>query len=135
MRMVRRFLQLDRRAQRLVLRAWWVVARTRLHLSLMSYERLEARMMHRPMGARGAETAAELALAVRRASRLVPASTCLVQSLAAAWMLRGAGFEPALHIGVANGEEGFKAHAWLECEGEMLIGGEIMDEYHPFQRP
>ena len=117
-----------------MLRAWWVVAGTRLRLSSMPYGKLESRVMTRPLGVRRGVVAADLAVAVRRASRLVPAATCLVQCLAAAWLLRGAGFEPRLHLGVTNGPAGFGAHAWLDCQGEVLIGGEVMGDYHPFER-
>lgn len=132
--MLQRFVAMDWRERRLVLRAWWVVACTRVRLSLTPYASLESRVMSRPLGAPGALAAAELALAVRRASRLVPAATCLVQCLAAAWLLRGAGFAPELKLGVRTGTEGFGAHAWLEYAGEVLIGGEVMGDYHPFER-
>jgi hypothetical protein len=38
-----------------------------------------------------------------------------------------------VHIGVAlNGESGFRAHAWVENQGEVLIGGsKELDGYAP----
>lgn len=134
LRMLRRFLAMDQRERQLVLRAWWVVAVTRVRLSLTSYGALESRVMERPLGTRGVTTAAELALAVRRASRLVPVATCLVQCLATAWLLRGAGYEPRLHLGVKTGPEGFGAHAWLACDDEIVIGAEAMGDYQRFER-
>lgn len=135
MRLVWRLFEFPSDERRLILRAWVVTAGIRWRLWGGDYRALEARVLSRNMGVRGSVPADALAVAVRRASRLVPAPTCLVQALAAAWMLRGAGYEPTLYIGVATGEEGFKAHAWLECDGRVLIGGETKDEYHPFERP
>ena len=48
---------------------------------------------------------------------------CLPQALAAQILLRKHGFPSAFKIGVArNGEASLQAHAWLENEGEVLIG-------------
>lgn len=64
----------------------------------------------------------ELADALLRGSRYVPGSTCLVQALAGQWLLLGEGYSPELRIGVSTAN-GFEAHAWLELEGKVLIGG------------
>ncbi len=109
----------------------WVV---RILLSTVSYRWLETRVLSRPLVRRDSQSAAEIALGVNRAARLVPAATCLTRSLAAAWLLRGAGYEPRLCIGVARDGDGFKAHAWLECEGDVVVGGEIREEYLLFER-
>ena len=61
---------------------------------------------------------------VERASRLVPAATCLVQAIAAQILLSQIGEIADLRIGVARDETGgFQAHAWLEYQGEVVIGG------------
>jgi len=67
---------------------------------------------------------ARIARAVEVASHLVPRSTCLTKALAAHVLLRRVGHEGVLHIGVARDEAGkFEAHAWLECQGKVIIGG------------
>jgi hypothetical protein len=49
---------------------------------------------------------------------------CLVRALAARWMLAALGHPSELRIGVAKAPGGkFSAHAWLESEGEIVIGG------------
>lgn len=49
---------------------------------------------------------------------------CLVQAIAAQWMLRHTGHPSTLHIGVAkDDEERLNAHAWLERRGDVIIGG------------
>lgn len=49
---------------------------------------------------------------------------CLVQALATKWLLARAGSESTLRIGVRKGaDEELLAHAWLEHDGEIVIGG------------
>ena len=59
------------------------------------------------------------------AGRLPGRMTCLVQALAAHTLLRRRGCHPALRIGVAGRTDAgaLKAHAWLECGGEIVVGG------------
>jgi hypothetical protein len=74
----------------------------------------------------------EVANALERGSRYVPGSTCLVQALAGLWLLQREGYAPQLRIGVSKAE-GFEAHAWLELEGKVLIGGpEESARFTPF---
>lgn len=61
--------------------------------------------------------------AVTKGSRFVPHATCLTQALTAQLMLSRRGHRPQLRIGVAKDEQGrLEAHAWLECEGKIVIG-------------
>jgi hypothetical protein len=61
--------------------------------------------------------------AVERVSRRVPGATCLTQALAAQILLYHHGHASSLCLGVARGASGdFRAHAWLEAEGRILIG-------------
>jgi hypothetical protein len=56
--------------------------------------------------------------------RMPGAKTCLNQALAAQMLLAQRGYPALLHIGVAKGKEGqFQAHAWVESEGKVVIGG------------
>jgi hypothetical protein len=63
---------------------------------------------------------------VRLSSRYVPKATCLTRAIAAQILLNRAGLPNELHIGVARGAA-FDAHAWIECEGQVLVG---MSERH-----
>ena len=73
----------------------------------------------------------EVAASIRRTSRLLPrvlpwglpAMHCLPQALATQWMLARRSIASTLHIGVALGEDGFRSHAWLSCQGRVVIGG------------
>ena len=67
--------------------------------------------------------------------RLLPERPCLTQALVLQYLLLRRGDNSAqLHIGVANREEGeFRAHAWVERDGDVLIGGaESPEEYERF---
>ena len=63
-----------------------------------------------------------LAWAVRHSSRLVPAATCLTQSLALQCALTAMGLSSSVEIGVAKEACGkFQAHAWVEHDGRTLL--------------
>lgn len=65
---------------------------------------------------------AALAWSVGNASRIVPKATCLTQACALQIMLARRGIDAVLRIGVMNGAA-FGAHAWLEHDGRVLVGG------------
>ncbi len=75
----------------------------------------------------------EIVWAVRLASRYVPQATCLTQALSTQILLGRNGHAAQTHIGVSlTGPEGFRAHAWVEHEGKVLIGrSEEFDCYAP----
>ncbi|MEP7305055.1 MAG: lasso peptide biosynthesis B2 protein [Acidobacteriota bacterium] len=69
-----------------------------------------------------------LAWAVRHASRLVPGSSCLTQSLALSCALTAAGYRSRVEFGVAKGSGGaFVFHAWVVHNGRVLLSmpGEV----------
>jgi Transglutaminase-like superfamily len=72
-----------------------------------------------------------IAWAIAAASSFVPGgSNCLLRALAAGIMLRQYGFDSALMIGVAKSPQGsLAAHAWLESEGQIVIGDFELDRY------
>lgn len=65
-----------------------------------------------------------IAWAIGAVSRLVPRATCLTQAIAGKLLLRFYGYESRLCLGVARTDAGrFFAHAWIEREDRILIGG------------
>jgi hypothetical protein len=54
-----------------------------------------------------------------RAGRYVPGGSCLAQSVALVWLLRGRGMDADVRVGVTN-TRAFEAHAWVECDGKEL---------------
>jgi len=57
------------------------------------------------------------------ARRLLPERPCLTQALAVQFLLARRGYRPTLHIGVSKEGETLAAHAWVERDGQVLIGG------------
>ena len=72
-----------------------------------------------------------IAWAIRVVSRYLPGTmNCLVQALATQSMLARRGHPARVRIGVAKDEGGqLKAHAWVECEGKIVIGGVGVPQY------
>ena len=66
--------------------------------------------------------------AVKTAARNVPwNAVCLPQALAARTMLARRGYGSAFHLGATFDQNGkLIAHAWLEAEGEIVVGREGM---------
>ncbi len=64
----------------------------------------------------------QVSRALKRAACYLPGATCLVQALAATVMLSRYGHRASLCIGVAKAGGAFGAHAWVECEGPVVIG-------------
>jgi hypothetical protein len=81
---------------------------------------VEARVPHPVL--RGRITARQVTWMVTAASRCIPRATCLTQALTAQILLNWAGLENRICIGVAKGED-FEAHAWVECENRVVLGG------------
>jgi hypothetical protein len=127
-RAVRRLRRVTVREIGLALVAWrWVVdvqvsLRTRPFRTV--YERFERQRLGQARSpARDARSAIDIAIAVRRASRLVPGATCLPQALATRAMLKRRGIVSELRIGVARDTRGdVQAHAWVEVAGRVVIG-------------
>ena len=62
--------------------------------------------------------------AVEAVSRRIPKATCLTQAVSAQLLLRQFGYDSNLCLGVARSPRGeFSAHAWLERDGSIVIGG------------
>jgi hypothetical protein len=77
-----------------------------------------------------------VAWAVETVGRKVPLATCLVQATAVEMMLRRAGENPTLHIGVTSPARApIEAHAWLEWNGRVIVGDEGLDRFAPLSLP
>lgn len=73
--------------------------------------------------------------AVSATDRFVPRTTCLVRALATRTLLARHGYPSELRLGVAGGGgRAFEAHAWLEQDGQVLVGGPLDPGYVPLPR-
>lgn len=76
-------------------------------------------------------SAEQVVWAVETSGNLLPrARTCLTKALTVQVLLHRRGLPARLHIGAVRGDDGqFLAHAWVESEGRVIIGGYELDRY------
>lgn len=132
MRRVRRFLSWSPAERRLFLKAWAVLLRVRLQLTAQSMQRVQAGLIPSEVPLDEAVSVEDIVLAIQKAAVLVPRSTCLVRALAGQALLGEFGRNSTLHLGVNKDRTGkFMAHAWLEHDGHIIIGGAEAGNYVP----
>jgi hypothetical protein len=135
MRRARKFLALPWSDKWLLIEALLVVGATRLGLWLVPFRALPGRLeLFARLAAKAEVTDLSpdrIAWTVGVVSSYIPAATCLTQALAAKVLLGWRGWPSQLRIGVAKGARGqLEAHAWLECQGRILIGGSAESVAH-----
>jgi hypothetical protein len=128
MKVVLKFLKLPLAEKVLYAEAFPVVVLTGLILRVVPFrflrkslvKRLSTNTLTRPADL------AEIQKIVRSVdffSRFHPFASCLTRSLSALLLIKFNGEHAILKIGVAKDEdESFKAHAWLESNGRIVIG-------------
>lgn len=137
MRRLRKFLQLSPADQWLLLRALALLAAIRLGLCLFSFPRMCRLLLTDRQAPPRRHTAdpslpQRIARSIAVASRYVPSATCLTQALSTKRLLAANGCPGVLKVGVAKGPAGtLKSHAWIECDGRILLG-EVGD-FHTYR--
>lgn len=134
-----KFSRLPTTEQRLLIKAALLVEAIKLGMRLLPFRtlrRLLARAADAPLGvgqAKHGTSAERVAWAVGVASRHTPGiKTCLAQALAAQVLLARRGHPALVRIGVVRGDrERFEAHAWVESEGRVLLGGSGLERFTP----
>ena len=134
MRQIRALLKLSWADRLLLTQAAVLISMTRLALWLLPF-RVVHHLSMRYLSMRSAGLIAPRPIArrpsverviwaVTTASHYLPSATCLAQALATQLLLKHFGEVTQVHIGVRHDETGqFKAHAWVEHQGQILIGG------------
>lgn len=138
MRLLRKFYHLGWSDRILLVKAWIIVWALRTALWLLPFKwirKILSRLAGEKPGRPGADPdiPRKISWTVTVASRYVPgAETCLVQALAANFLLRRRGYPAYLRLGVVKNEKGdLEAHAWVECDGAVIIGGSGIERYEP----
>jgi hypothetical protein len=130
----RRFFALSMAERAFVVRAWVSLALVRASVRVRGYARTTEWLARHE--ARGPTRRCDLSPA--RIARLVEASShfvpdgrhCLSRSAALATLLRRRGHAATIEFGVARGDlGGLDAHAWVVCDGEVLLGGCDLDRF------
>lgn len=130
MQSLNRFLHLPRREQALLFQAALAILLVRLTLVLFSMRTI-GRLISCIDSSRTTNLRIRpIILAVGSVARFMPGTTCLVQALAAQFLLMRHGHKPSLTIGVTKDKVGgFAAHAWVTCENEIVIGAQVTENY------
>jgi hypothetical protein len=137
---VSKYVCLSRQERLLLLRSFMVVSIVRLGLWIFPFPtimRTLKRLKSRRLRASCAlHTIERLTWAVRVASRYVPQATCLTQGISGKLLIESCiDRDVGLQIGVRlNEQKRIEAHAWIECEGEVVLGGESASSFTPIFR-
>lgn len=129
MERLHKFVRLPSTERSLLIKSGLLVGAIRLGLRLLPFQTVRrriARLIMRPSGFQGKDHTSidQVVWAVRVVSRYVPDATCLTQALATQVLLSCHGYHTDLRIGVARSATGqFQAHAWVEKDGVVVIGG------------
>lgn len=109
----------------MVLQALLLLGLIRLGLRFLSFRRLQAilAVIGRPVMPGQQVSVYRLIWAVTAASGLMPSVKCLARALAAQTLLRRQGYEAELRLGVAKVGSSLVAHAWVESQGRVVMGG------------
>jgi hypothetical protein len=130
---VRKYLALTGDEKKLLATCWWQLLRVRMLLYMKNYKKTRAYIDSNIRAGRKSSkdvSVDRICYLLSVASRWVPSATCLVQAVTAEWMLKSAGYHPLLHIGVKKQTSNdFEAHAWLELDGERILGGSAAEGF------
>jgi len=133
MRRIHKFLNLSSTEQRLLIKTWILLGLIRLGMALLPFSTLR-KLLYRFRSILGGDKKEfpedRLVWSVGVVSRYIPKATCLSQAITTQFLLQQAGHQACLHIGVTEAEKGgLKAHAWVESQGKVLIGGIDLNQY------
>jgi hypothetical protein len=118
---------------RLLCSAWATVAQIRIALWVLPWRRLARSITVRLNVTLHPPSPERLEWAVSVASRFVPYATCLTQAVALQRLLARHGYRSVVQVGVNNVGGQFLAHAWVEHEGQTLLGtSEAVARYSRF---
>jgi hypothetical protein len=125
---LKKFLSLDSSERMLLLQTFVLVWTASTILRLLPFaivQKLFASRVAPPGRMHRRPPIDRLLWAIAVAGRYVSGTTCLSLALAGRMILNRYGYPAHIHIGVAKEHTGsFGAHAWLESEGTIVIGGQ-----------
>lgn len=128
MRPLRRFLALPGQERVLLTRAAALLWLFRIALWVLPFAR--TRSLAHALAERGSSRARgpapdRVGWAVETMARRVPKATCLVRAMTAQVLLARSGYPATMQIGVAKEEGRLHAHAWVESDGRVIVGGDV----------
>ena len=76
----------------------------------------------------------EVGFVVDKIGRRLPGSRCLDRALVGLLMLRRRGYDAQIVMGAAKHGDKLAAHAWVACEGVVLVGARERDAFVALER-
>jgi hypothetical protein len=136
---LRKFFSLPIKDQRILVKAFFLLIMIRLGLWFLPFRTLQRtleRLFQYPVTSnRKSPSPEKVSWAVVAVSQYIPAATCLAQALTLQTLLSREGIHSDLALGVARDDKtGITAHAWVEIDGMVIIGGQERDRYIRLQR-
>jgi len=129
MRQLKRLVGLTNCERCLLARAFMVVGITRVALWILPVDGVR-RVATKAAGLGSYPVPVDRsAWAVHVVSRYVPGATCLTQALAVQALLISSGYASRVEIGVAREAGKLEAHAWVICDGQIVVGGPEVKRY------
>jgi len=140
---IKKFAALDIGQKAVLIQAWFLLGGFRAAILSTSFKRLARSLKHHrrppdptPVGSEQLKQAASIGKLVATAARYTPwQSRCLVQVLVVQRLLAKRDIAGQFYLGVRKGGEdgvaptGLSAHAWLQCDSEIVNGGANHSEY------
>ncbi len=127
MRRLRKLVAITKSDRRLLVSAILLLGTVRLGLLLLPFQtlrRLLAKMTQTTSKLQPDQSLDKVVWAVRVVSRYMPGEVkCLARALTTQVLLERRGYQTQLRIGVAKGQGGLEAHAWVESQGRIVVGG------------
>ena len=117
------FFKLSWKDQRLLFEALFVMIKVRLMLWVMSFYSIQKSFSKIEVSSKRDRTICELKWSIKIVSQQMPRSTCLTNALSGYILLSKHGYASLIKIGVGKSiDDEFEAHAWLEYDGNVIIG-------------
>lgn len=131
MKLLFKWLALSWAERRMLGKVALLLGLTRLGLTLLPFRVVQRvggvlarRGRPRPAPVQGAVTRRTIWAINALGKRMLGTKPCLTQALVTQWLLQRQNIDSVLRIGVAKDAEGrLLAHAWVEREGIVLVGG------------
>ena len=123
MKRLRKFLGLPTHLKLLFLAAVFLIAISILFLRIFLFPHVQRFVANKKIGRPSRISSLQIVRAVQAAALLFRKGNCLPQALVALYLLKINGYGSELKIGVLPDGSRIQAHAWLEQDGRVLIGG------------
>ena len=133
-RLSRRLFQLSRSEFLLLPESLILVVAVRAGLCMWPYDRVRRYLSRESRVSKNKPSPTEIVRLISAVDRRLPGGSCLTRALAVETLLRRHGYDACLRIGVSkNAPSDLQAHAWVESNGEVVIGGDEVDGLTPLQ--